>query len=117
MPQAPPIRVFVYPDDFESLKHVVCQEFGIEKEEIMKKTRSRRVSTPRHAAMFFAQYTTSFTQIQIANHFGFKGHDSVIYAKDVISNLCWTNKKFRDKINRIADKINVNLKKDFDWNR
>jgi chromosomal replication initiator protein len=59
---------------------VVCDYFGIKREQLLSKTRKREIALPRQLAMYFAKEFTNATFTKIGEEMGGKDHSTVMYA-------------------------------------
>jgi chromosomal replication initiator protein len=82
------------------IKDVVCNHFGISREELTGPRRPRRVVIPRHIAMYLSYELTDSTLQAIGASFGGRDHTTVV-------NAC---KKMEDEIRegtQVAETIKV----------
>lgn len=64
----------------EDVQRAVCEYFGITRQELLGKNRSKKITQPRHLAQYLCRKMTDFSFPDIAHKFGGKDHTSIIYA-------------------------------------
>ena len=63
------------------IEKVVCNLFGVRKEELRSSTRARRISQPRMLAMYLARKHTKAAYSEIGDYFGGRNHSTVVSAE------------------------------------
>lgn len=91
----------------ETLLLDVCIFFGITEENIKSKKRLREFVEPRHTYLSLSHYFFSKDKISYTKLASLVGgdHSSLIHAMKNVSNLCDTNKTFREKYLHLKEKI------------
>lgn len=87
------------------IQDVVCKYFGIQKDQLLSKTRKRDIAMPRQLAMYFAKELTNSTFTKIGEEMGGKDHSTVMYACDAIRDQLKVDKQMKKMIREIKDKI------------
>lgn len=64
---------------------VVCEYYGITREQILSRSKKQEVAIPRQIAMYLATKYTKRTMASIGKYFGKRDHTTVVYAKKTIS--------------------------------
>lgn len=94
--------------NFESAMKIVCEEWKVEKEMLMTRTRKREVVEARMVLMEFRRDIMKLRQHVATGYFGLE-HGAVIHAKKTISNLKQTNREFRERYtNYLNKRENIN---------
>jgi chromosomal replication initiator protein len=83
----------------------VCERFGTDMEGLKKRTRRRSVVIPRQVCMFLLYRYANLSLKEIGELFGGYDHTSVIYAKNLITDLMETNDEMRDTVRALEVKI------------
>ncbi|ADQ81183.1 chromosomal replication initiator protein DnaA [Riemerella anatipestifer] len=87
------------------IQEVVCDYFGIKREQLLSKTRKRDIALPRQLAMYFAKEFTDATFTKIGEEMGGKDHSTVMYACDTVKNTAEVDKQMRKYIKELKEKI------------
>ncbi len=87
------------------IQDVVCKYFGIQKDQLLSKTRKREIALPRQLAMYFSKEYTNATFTKIGEEMGGKDHSTVMYACDTIRDVAKVDKEMKKFIKEIKDKI------------
>ncbi len=66
--------------DMAQIQDLVCDAFGLTREELLGDTRTARISWPRQLAMYLSREHTDATLPAIGRSFGGKNHTTVMYA-------------------------------------
>lgn len=89
----------------ESIISVAAAYFNISENQILSKKRTKEVAYARQTAMFLAKELTTYTLQSIGLNFGGKDHATVLYAYNMISEQCKTNKKTLSDVNELRERI------------
>ncbi|WKS94688.1 chromosomal replication initiator protein DnaA [Riemerella columbina] len=92
--------------DIPHIQEVVCDYFGIKREQLLSKTRKREIALPRQLAMYFAKELTDATFSKIGKEMGNKDHSTVMYACDAVRDGAKVDKQMRKYIKELKEKIN-----------
>lgn len=87
------------------IQEVVCDYFGIKREQLLSKTRKREIALPRQLAMYFAKEYTNATFTKIGEEMGGKDHSTVMYACDTIRDVSKIDKELKRYIKDLKEKI------------
>jgi len=87
------------------IQEVVCDYFGIQREQLLSKTRKREIALPRQLAMYFAKEYTNATFTKIGEEMGGKDHSTVMYACDTIRDVSKIDKELKKYIKDLKEKI------------
>ena len=87
------------------IQDVVCDYFGIQREQLLSKTRKREIALPRQLAMYFAKEYTNATFTKIGEEMGGKDHSTVMYACDTIRDVSKIDKELKKYIKDLKEKI------------
>ncbi len=87
------------------IQEVVCDYFGIKREDLLSKTRKREIALPRQLAMYFAKELTNSTFSKIGAEMGGKDHSTVMYACESIKGIAKVDKDVKKYVKEIGDKI------------
>ena len=67
------------------IQEVVCEYFGLNREQLLSKSRKRDIALPRQLAMYFSKELTNATFSKIGEEMGGKDHSTVMYAVETLS--------------------------------
>ncbi len=84
----------------------VGDTFGVSKEEIRSKKRSKNLVLPRQVAMYLLRELTEFSLPEIGGILGAKHHTTILYAHKKIKEEVKGNEKLKGTIHRILYEIN-----------
>lgn len=87
------------------IQEVVCEYFGIKREELLSKTRRREIALPRQLAMYFAKELTNSTFTKIGEEMGGKDHSTVMYACETIKDVSKIDKEIKKYVKELTEKI------------
>lgn len=87
------------------IQEVVCDYFGIRKEQLLSKTRKREIALPRQLAMYFSKEYTSATYARIGDETGGKDHTTVMHAHKTIKDYSEMDKDVKKYIKELKEKI------------
>jgi chromosomal replication initiator protein len=68
----------------DDIQRVICEEFGIDQEQLKSDGRSRRISQPRMLAMWLARKHTRAALTEIGEFFGRRSHSTVVSAQQKV---------------------------------
>lgn len=92
----------------EHIQNLVCDYFDMPSELLKSKTRKREIVQARQISMFLAKKYTSTSLANIGKFFGGRDHSTVIHACQTVGNLMDTDHGFKDNVEDIQKKININ---------
>ena len=87
------------------IQDIVCEYFGIKKEQLLSKTRKREIALPRQLAMYFAKELTNATFTRIGEEMGGKDHSTVMYACETIKDVSKVDKQISKYVKELGEKI------------
>ena len=87
------------------IQDVVCEYFGIKKEDLLSKSRRREVALPRQLAMYFSKQFTNSTFSKIGAQMGGKDHSTVMYACDTIKDVSKIDKEIKKYVKDLTERI------------
>jgi len=87
------------------IQEVVCEYFGIKREDLLSKTRRREIALPRQLAMYFAKEYTNSTFTKIGEEMGGKDHSTVMYACETIKDVSKIDKEIKKYVKELTEKI------------
>ena len=90
------------------IQKVVCDYFNLPLEVLKSKTRKREVVQARQIAMYFAKSLTKSSLSTIGINCGGKDHATVLHACRTVNNLMDTDKRFKNYIEELNNKISIN---------
>lgn len=91
--------------DIPYIQEVVCDYFGIKREQLLSKSRTREIALPRQLAMYFAKELTGATYTTIGREMGNKDHSTVMYACNVVRDTSKVDKEMKKYIKELKEKI------------
>ena len=89
----------------ETIVSVVCDRYGLTREEIKSSSRKEQIKTPRQIAMYIMKEKTGMPLRKIAAKFNLKDHSTVISAVKRIENEIRCNSLFEIEINELIREI------------
>jgi chromosomal replication initiator protein len=89
------------------IQKVVCDYFDMPLELLKSKTRKREVVQARQIAMYFSKSMTKASLATIGLHCGGKDHATVLHACRTVNNLMDTDKRFKNYIEELNNKITI----------
>jgi len=92
--------------DVKHIQNVICDYFGIKKEQLLSKTRKREITLPRQLAMYFSKEYTNYSFTKIGEEMGGKDHATVMYACQTISGVAEVDKEVKRLVKEIKQRIN-----------
>lgn len=87
------------------IQEVVCDYFGIRKEQLLSKARKREVALPRQLAMYFSKEYTSATYARIGDEMGGKDHTTVMHACKTVKNHLEVDKEIKKYVKDLKERI------------
>ncbi|MHA6698059.1 chromosomal replication initiator protein DnaA [Chryseobacterium sp. A301] len=87
------------------IQEVVCEYFGINREQLLSKSRKRDIALPRQLAMYFSKELTSNTFSKIGEEMGGKDHSTVMYACETIKDTSKIDKEIKKYVKELSEKI------------
>ena len=87
------------------IQEVVCEYFGIKREDLLSKSRKREVALPRQLAMYFSKEFTNATFSKIGEEMGGKDHSTVMYACETIKDVSKIDKELKKYVKELTEKI------------
>lgn len=92
----------------ELIIDVVCDHFGITKEQIKSKARSNDIAKPRQIIMYLCKNMTDLSLDAIGSNLGDRDHSTVIHGIRQMNDEYSSNENTRNTIDTIRKKINPN---------
>lgn len=89
----------------EAIKIITCQYYGISINDVASKSRKRIFALPRQIAIYFISTKTKLFQREIGDMFGGRNHSTIKYSIDMLPTLADTDKKLKQDVENIANKI------------
>ena len=87
------------------IQEVVCEYFGLEREQLLSKSRKRDIALPRQLAMYFSKEFTNATFSKIGEEMGGKDHSTVMYACDTIKDVSKVDKEIKKYVKDLTEKL------------
>ncbi len=91
----------------ELIQRVVSDYFSIKEDLIRAKTRKKEIVEARQISMYLAKSLTNSSLKTIGLHFGGRDHTTVIHACQTIENRMTSEPKFRDIVQKIQEKVEL----------
>lgn len=89
------------------IQEVVCNYFGIQRDQLLSKTRKREIALPRQLAMYFSKEFTNATFTKIGEEMGGKDHSTVMYACETIKDVSKVDKEINKYVKELTEKIKL----------
>lgn len=87
------------------IQEVVCDYFGIKREDLLSKSRKRDIALPRQLAMYFSKEFTNATFSKIGEEMGGKDHSTVMYACETIKDISKIDKEMKKFVKELSERI------------
>jgi len=91
----------------ESIQRIVAKYFNIPEDQLRAKTRKQEAVLARQTAMFLSKELTNNTLTTIGLHFGGRDHATVIHAIKSVTDIMIQDKKFKETVDTIKQRIEV----------
>ena len=92
----------------ENIQKLVAEHFNISVEQLKVKSRKREIVVARQLSMYFAKEFTTQTIKSIGKSFA-KDHSTVLYSYKKIQDLMDTDNIFKDTVDQLKRKVEMNL--------
>ena len=89
----------------DTIISVVCERYGLTRDEIKSSSKKEAIKTPRQIAMYIMKKRTDMSLVKIAGKFNLKDHSTVINAVKRIENEIKCNSLFEIEINELIKEI------------
>ena len=89
----------------EIIRKICAEYLGIDVTVLAGKWRKREVVEIRQIAMTITKHNTKLTLKSVGNYYGGRDHSTTSHAKDLVSDLCETDKHFLLKVRTIQNII------------
>ncbi|MBF5026276.1 chromosomal replication initiator protein DnaA [Planobacterium oryzisoli] len=87
------------------IQEVVCEYFGIDRDQLLSRSRKRDIALPRQLAMYFSKELTNATFAKIGEEMGGKDHSTVMYACETIKDVSKIDKEIKKYVKDLSDRI------------
>ncbi|MEC5395742.1 chromosomal replication initiator protein DnaA [Bergeyella sp. RCAD1439] len=87
------------------IQEVVCEYFGINRDQLLSRSRKRDIALPRQLAMYFSKEFTNATFSKIGEEMGGKDHSTVMYACDTIRDVAKVDKEVKKYVKELSERI------------
>ncbi len=94
----------------DQIVEVVCEHYGIPKEEIFRNTKEKRIAFPRHLIAYFSVKFANYTMTSVAKFLNKKDHTAILYAIKKIEELLSKDLFLQNEIENIKEKLYLKLK-------
>jgi chromosomal replication initiator protein len=84
---------------------VVASAFGISREKLLSRERTREVALPRQVVMYLLREEANVSLPQIGQVLGGRDHTTVIYACEKVANMIEKDDHLRNQILQIREKL------------
>lgn len=106
------LKDIIYPNQDHTvtpsmIMSVVCEHYGVSKENIISRKKSADISVPRQIIMYLCRKYTDTTYEGIAKILHKKDHSTILYGCNAISEQIKTDENLRSNINIILKKLNL----------
>ncbi len=90
----------------DMILNAVIDEFGFSENELKGKKRTQKLALARQTSMYLIRTLMNLSLAEIGQFFGGKDHTTVIHAIEKIENLKKTDLEYRQRLERIINRIN-----------
>lgn len=87
------------------IQEVVCEYFGLNREQLLSKSRKRDIALPRQLAMYFSKELTNATFSKIGEEMGGKDHSTVMYAVETIKDVSKIDKEIKKYVKDLSERM------------
>lgn len=87
--------------DFKDIINSVSDYYGLTRQQILGKSRTKNISNARHIAMYLARKNLDLSYLKIGEEFGGRDHATVISACEKIEKLIRDNAAYKKAVNEI----------------
>ena len=89
----------------EIIRQICAEYLGIDVTVLAGKWRKREVVEMRQIGMAITKHNTKLSLQSVGNYYGGRNHATIIHAKDLVGDLCETDKTFLLKVRTIQSMI------------
>jgi chromosomal replication initiator protein len=82
-----------------------AQEFGVERESLLARSRQRSVTRARHVAMYLARELTAHNFSEIGRGIGGRDHTTVLHAINQIGNAVHSDPNMRQSVDNLRRRL------------
>lgn len=93
------------PPGTENVMSAVAESFGISREQLQSKDRSREIALPRQVAMYLMREEANATLLQIGTSLGGRDHTTVMYACDKVADMMEKDDQLKRRVFQIRDQL------------
>ena len=86
------------PPTIDRVQEVVARRWGVTREGLRSKARTKTLTIPRQVAMFLARELCSMQLVEIGQAFGGRDHSTVIHSLGKVQREMTSDRKFRDRV-------------------
>lgn len=90
---------------FKEVLASVCNEYEVNEDLLIKKTRKREIVNARQIAMYFLKSFTHFSLKSIGDYFGGRDHTTVIHSLKTVNDLMYSDPDYRQRVNILRQRI------------
>jgi chromosomal replication initiator protein len=87
------------------IKRMVCDYYGLTKQQLVSNTRTKNIATARHIAMYFSRTLLDLPFSKIGDEFGKRDHSTVINACEKVELFIKTDMNYKQAIKEIEKMI------------
>lgn len=96
----PPQRI-----SMESVTRLVCEEFGVTREEIESARRTARIALSRQVAMYLCRHHTDRSLAAIGQAFGGRDHTTVVHSLGVVERRLREDDRLREAVRTVQERL------------
>ena len=89
----------------KDIVNAVVEYYGIDKNLLVGKTRTQKVATPRHIAMYLCRKHLDVSYDKIGEEFGGRDHSTVLSAYEKIEKMVKTNEEYKRAVRDIESTL------------
>lgn len=94
----------------ENIKSLVAKHYQLTVEELLSKSRKRKIVIARQVSMYIARKVTPHSLESIGKIFGGKDHSTVVHSIRQVENQIGLDTYFRDEVNKLEKEVQFTLK-------
>lgn len=93
--------------NLQTIRRTVCDFLNVDEASLESKSRKREIVDARQISMYLAKEYTSKSLSTIGQFIGKKDHSTVLHAYKSVKNMIETNKKYRETIEEICNRLGI----------
>ena len=93
--------------DANAIKRAVCEFYGLTKQQIESKSRTKNIANARHIAIYLIRTCLEMPFMKIGEEFGGRDHSTIMTSYDKIQKMLKDNPLMKEAVDRIKDRLGI----------